>query len=60
MEAAVAKPMCASPQLIADWVDKMCCQLVEIHAIAAAQQVERTRWHRSDPGASPVRAEAGR
>jgi hypothetical protein len=34
-EAAAASPMKASPPPIADGVDRMYCQLAEIHAIAA-------------------------
>jgi hypothetical protein len=37
MEATTAKPLSASPLLTTDVVDKMYRQLVEIHAITAAQ-----------------------
>jgi hypothetical protein len=39
-EATASKPLSASPLLTADGVDKMCRQLVEIHAIAATQLAE--------------------
>jgi hypothetical protein len=42
-EAAVAKPLSASPLLTADVVDKMYRQLVEIHAIIIVQLVEHPR-----------------
>jgi hypothetical protein len=38
----VAKPLSASPKLTTNGVDKMYCQLVEIHAIATMQLVECT------------------
>jgi hypothetical protein len=60
MEAAAAKPLSASPLLTADGVDKMYHQLVEIHAITAAQLAECTRWHRFDPASSPIQAGASR
>jgi hypothetical protein len=36
-EATAVKPLSASPPLTANWVDKMYCQLAEIHAITTAQ-----------------------
>jgi hypothetical protein len=38
----VAKPLSASPKLTTNGVDKMYCQLAEIHAIATMQLVECT------------------
>jgi hypothetical protein len=55
-EAVEAKPLSASPPLTTDRVDKMYHQLPEIHAITAAQLVECTCWHRSDPASRLVRA----
>jgi hypothetical protein len=43
----MAKPLSASPPLIANVVDKMYHQLVEIHAITAAQLAECAHWHQS-------------
>jgi hypothetical protein len=51
-EATVAKLLSPSPQLTTNRVDKMCRQLAEIHAMAAAQLVECTRWRRSYPASS--------
>jgi hypothetical protein len=45
---AVAKAMNASTPLTADGVDKLYHQLVEIHAIVAAQLAECTHWLRFD------------
>jgi hypothetical protein len=56
-EAAMAKPLSASPLLTADGVDKMYYQLAEIHAIAATQLIECACWRRSDSTPSSVRAE---
>jgi hypothetical protein len=47
-EATAAKPLSASPPLIANGVDKMFRQLTEIHAIATMQLAECAPWHRSD------------
>jgi hypothetical protein len=58
-EAAVAKPLNASPPLTADRVDKLYHQLVEIHAIAAAQLVECAHWRRSDLASNPIPARVG-
>jgi hypothetical protein len=48
-EVVVTKPLSASSPLTADKVDKMYCQLVEIHAITAAQLAECAHWCWSDP-----------
>jgi hypothetical protein len=58
-EAAVAKPLNASPPLTADRVDKLYHQLVEIHAIAAAQLVECAHWRRSDLASNSIPARVG-
>jgi hypothetical protein len=42
-ESAMASPSRASPPPTTDEVDRMYCQLVEIHAIIATQLVECTR-----------------
>jgi hypothetical protein len=42
-EAAMAKPLSASPSLTTDGMDKMYHQLAEIHAITAMQLVECSR-----------------
>jgi hypothetical protein len=47
-KAAAAKSPSASPPLTADEVDRMYRQMVEIHAIIAAQLVECSRWSRID------------
>jgi hypothetical protein len=43
-EAAVTKPLSASPPLTTDGVDKMYHQPVKIHAIAAMQRARCTCW----------------
>jgi hypothetical protein len=47
-EAVAARPLKASPPPTVDGVDKMYCQLAEIHALAATQLVECIHWHRSN------------
>jgi hypothetical protein len=47
-EAVAARPLKASPPPTVDGVDKMYCQLGEIHALAATQLVECIHWHRSN------------
>jgi hypothetical protein len=56
-KAAVAKPPSASPPLTTDEVDKMYCQLAEIHTIATVQLAECAHWLRSDSTPGPVWAE---
>jgi hypothetical protein len=58
-EAIAAKTPSALPPPTADGVDRMYHQLVEIHAITAAQLAECTRGHRFDPTSSMVQAETG-
>jgi hypothetical protein len=57
---AAAQALNASPSPTADGVDKLYCQPVEIHAIAAAQLAECTHWCRSDSTPSLVWAKIGR
>jgi hypothetical protein len=42
-------------QLAIDEVDRLYCQLTEIHTISVAQLAKCARWCRSDANASPVR-----
>jgi hypothetical protein len=51
------KSASTSAPLTADGVDRMYHQLVEIHAIIAAQLAECARWHRtnSTPGSARAR-----
>jgi hypothetical protein len=51
-------PLNALPPPSTDGVDRLYCQLAEIHTIIAAQLAEYARWHRSDPTSSPVHARA--
>jgi hypothetical protein len=53
-EATMAKPLSASLPLTVDGVDKMYCQLVKIHAIAATQLAYCASWRRSDSTHSVV------
>jgi hypothetical protein len=55
-EATVATIPSTSPPPTTDRVNKLYHPLAEIQAIATAQLAECTRWHRSDPTPSPVRA----
>jgi hypothetical protein len=48
--------MSTSPPLTADGLHRMYRQLVEIHAIAAAQLVECAHWRRTDSTRRLVRA----
>jgi hypothetical protein len=56
----MAKALDASPPPTAIGVDKLCCQLVEIHALTAAQLEECTHWRRSDSTPSLVRTRKSR
>jgi hypothetical protein len=56
-KAATARPSKASPPPIADKVDKMYHQLVEIHAISTTQLAECVHWCQSNP--TPNTAHAG-
>jgi hypothetical protein len=49
-------PLNALPPPSADMVYKLYYQLVEIHAIAAAQLVECAHWYQSDPTSSLIHA----
>jgi hypothetical protein len=57
-KAAMAKPPNASPPPTIDGMDRLYRQLAEIHAIAAVQLAECTRWRWSDPTSSLVHARA--
>jgi hypothetical protein len=59
-EATAAMALCVSPPPIADGVDELYHQLVEIHAIAATQLVEGARWRCSDSTPSPIWVGIGR
>jgi hypothetical protein len=59
-EATMTKALRVSPPPTADRVDKLYHQLVEIHAIVAAQLVECACWRRSDSTPAPIRDETGR
>jgi hypothetical protein len=59
-EAAAAKPLSTSPPFTTDGVDKMYCQLAEIHTIAVVKQAECAHWHRSNSTPTPVWARASR
>jgi hypothetical protein len=53
--ATVTKTPSALPSPTAHGVDRLYLQLVEIHAIIAAQLVECTHWRQSDPTSSLIR-----
>jgi hypothetical protein len=59
-KAATAKPLSTSPPLTTDVVDKMYCQLAEIHAIAAIELVVCAHWHWSNSTPSSIQAGTGR
>jgi hypothetical protein len=59
-EATAAMALCVSPPPIADGVDELYHQLVEIHAITATQLVEGARWRCSDSTPSPIWVGIGR
>jgi hypothetical protein len=59
-EAAMARPLSASPMLTTEGVDKLYHQLAEIHAIVTVQLAECNRWGRSDSTRSSVWAGTGR
>jgi hypothetical protein len=44
-KAVAVEPLNASPPPPADGVDRLYCQLVEVHAIITVQLAECTRWH---------------
>jgi hypothetical protein len=53
---AAANALNASPPHTTDGMDKLYCQLAEIHTIATAQLAESARWRRSDSTPSLVQA----
>jgi hypothetical protein len=57
--AAVTKTLSALPPPTTDGVDMMYHELVEIHAITAAQLAECAHWHRSKSTSSPVWVRTG-
>jgi hypothetical protein len=60
VEATVVRAMVSSPSPTADEVDRLYCQLTEIHAIGATQFAECAHYRRSDSTPSIVRARTSR
>jgi gamma-glutamylcysteine synthetase len=58
--ATTVKILSALPPPTADGVDRMYCQLTEIHTIIAVHLAECACWHQSNPTSCPVRARTGR
>jgi hypothetical protein len=58
-KAAMTRPLKASPPPAINGVDKMYCQLEEIHAISTVQRAECVRYHRSNPTPSVAHTGTG-